>query len=277
MVEEQAYCKVGSKSEHTRSPKTQSIHSFAANTGEGCLVGSVLPLLQPHNDPSITPHNHAPTTPQIHAPSTLLTPHPKPASVTLPTGSTSLSFNASKPRKPFAANQNTDLGRKPWRSLWPHERIIVSFKAAAELGALAFTLNLSESRERSFSNHTTPVDRLRRYIARELRQTFGYLLPFAFVLESSPAGRLHAHGVIIVPEGQDIPGGALRAALARAGGKITDQGASARQIDIRPAWDAGGWARYSIKSWDETCQQLGLADPGFISNEIVRLAKVSHN
>lgn len=162
---------------------------------------------------------------------------------------------------------------KPWRSLWRHEQINVASEAAGQHGGLAFTLNLSLNREAFIKHRNDPLDDMRRYIGRELRNHFGTLLPFAFTFEIGPkAGRVHIHGVLIPPSNSAECRKLLRLALARAGGKITGRGA-ARQVDLMPLTDGTGWAAYSQKDYDTACHYLGTGEITFVSTDLKRIAR----
>ncbi|MGB6119093.1 MAG: hypothetical protein WBF87_12815 [Mesorhizobium sp.] len=206
-----------------------------------------------------------------------------------PSTSLSTSPNASPPtpspkrsRPLQAAVDNLNPYTHSWRYLWAHQIAATSFDAVTNRpGAYAFTLNFDADREAflscrrgddgAISCRRDPADDLRRYIQRELRNRFGFVFPFGFSFDVSPTtGKLHIHGVIIIPA--DHLKDAVRESLARAGGRIRGK-AAARQVRFEPLTDGIGWAGYSMKAFDEVCGRLGTNKLAFISNELRRLGK----
>jgi hypothetical protein len=160
----------------------------------------------------------------------------------------------------------------PNNLLWFVRRMALAFEMVRKLGGMAFTLNLSLKRERSLLDHVDPVDALRRYIGRELRTSFGRVIPFAFIFEVCPKGRLHVHGAILSrPDALDDKE-RIREALARAGGKIKGKGAS-RQVKLEPQTDGIGWLAYLVKKFDTTCDFLGTHKITFVSDELTALLR----
>lgn len=156
--------------------------------------------------------------------------------------------------------------------LWFVRRMALAFETVRNLGGMAFTLNLSPKRERFLLNHVDPVDALRRYIGRELRRSFGRVIPFAFIFEVCPRGRLHVHGAILSrPDALDDHE-RIRDALARAGGKIKGKTGS-RQVKLSPQTDGVGWFAYSVKDFDQACGFLGTHRVTFVSDELTAICR----
>lgn len=152
----------------------------------------------------------------------------------------------------------------------------LSFEAVGRAGGLAFTLNLSTKREKMLMCRADPADDLRRYISREMRKSFGRVLPYSFAFEISPTGKLHVHGAVIPRDGTTAHREALKEVFARAGGKITGRGA-ARQIVLESLTDGIGWAVYSQKAFDDACRYLGTYKVTFIAEEVLRMTKGLHS
>lgn len=161
---------------------------------------------------------------------------------------------------------------RPWRELWPHEKLAAAFDAAGKLGGIAFSLNLSSNRETYINSAADPLDSMRRYMGRELRRAFGHPPPFGFAIEIDPrSGKTHLHGIVVPPASAADTIGRLREALVRAGGRIKGK-AAARQVRLVPVTDGLGWAAYTQKGYDAACSLLGIKKPVFISTQLARIA-----
>lgn len=197
----------------------------------------------------------------------------KACAVANPSPSTPHTNRSKTLQKAIAAKP--DPFKKHWRNLWQHEKLSVASEAASGCGGVAFSLNLSRKRQEMLLGRADPAGDLRRYISREMRNSFGCALPFSFTFEISPTGTLHLHGVV-VPHTQSADH--LRQigdAFAKAGGKITGRGA-ARQVCLKPLTDGYGWATYSQKAFDEACSVLGTYKVTFISDDLTRMAREIH-
>lgn len=150
------------------------------------------------------------------------------------------------------------------------KRLVFAFETVQKLGGMAFTLNLNSKRERSLLEGSDQIDKLRRYIGRELRRSFGRLIPFAFIFEVCPKGRLHVHGAILSKPDALEDKERIRDALARAGGKIKGR-AGARQVSFKPQSDGIGWYAYSSKELDTVCGILGTHKITFVSDALTNI------
>lgn len=131
-----------------------------------------------------------------------------------------------------------------WRDLSLHQRYRRATEAAQRAGGLALTLNLHPDIEAHARASTDPMRYLTLRIDRALKKHGMSDLPRAFILETSPAGRLHLHGVII-PGEHTLD--TVKLALREGAGKITRQGAAPRQLDLQEVTGAAGWASYTLK------------------------------
>lgn len=249
-------CNIGSKSSAENLAQPAETHGVAAHSPEDCPVGTQHPLpatlsLTTPTALSHTPNTYAVTVP--HAPKRY----------------------RSRPLQAGVDQLGNPLS-KPWRSLWSHERLAMAFEAAEKIGGIAFTLNLSPRRQEFLVNRSDPADDLRRRISKALRSEFGRLLPFGFEFEVSPAGALHAHGVVIAGSRSAAVEDRLTRALAKAGGKIQGRSA-ARQVALDVLHDGLGWASYLQKAFDDACTHLGTHKVIFLSSDLVRLARQYHD
>lgn len=238
--------KIGSNQgsgEQSKANENQTVKSENAN---GCAVGENTSPTTPHNQPSSKPTNTP--TPTHHV----------------------------SPKRSIVLQQAVaragDLRSKPWRNLWQHEKLALSFEAAGRQNGKVFTLNLDPAREQLLLKRGDPADDLRRRISKELKAAFGTLPAYGFTYEVSPTGRLHVHGVIVPPSYTESDMKLLKEALAKAGGKIKGKGA-ARQVDISDIEDGFGWAAYCQKAFDDVCTWLGTNKVSYISTDLLRLAK----
>lgn len=232
--EDAQLCNIGSKESSQKQQTTKINQSINSKSTATCAVA---------------PHHTTPTP--------LTTPTKRPRSKTLQA----------------SVNRLGDLSIKPWRTLWQHEKLTRAFEAVSRAsGGIAFTANLSAEREAFLMQRSDPTDDIRRRMAVELRKLFSSAAPVAFAFEVSPKGKLHIHGVAILPASNQANSKVFKEALARACGKSKGK-AAARQVDVTELSDGIGWAAYTQKDYDTACHYLGTARIGFIANEIVRLAK----
>lgn len=232
--EDAKLCNIGSKETSQKQQITKTNQFSNSKSTATCVVA---------------PHHTAPT------PLTPPTKHPR-----------SKTLQAS-------VNRLGDLSIKPWRTLWQHEKLTRAFEAVSRAsGGIAFTANLSAEREAFLMQRSDPTDDIRRRMAVELRKAFGSAVPIAFAYEISPKGKLHIHGVAILPASNEASRKHFKEAIARACGKSKGR-AAARQVDVTELSDGIGWAAYTQKDYDTACHYLGTMKIGFIANEIVRFAK----
>jgi hypothetical protein len=95
---------------------------------------------------------------------------------------------------------------------------------------------------------------VRDRFSRELKAALGDRREFAFTIEFAD-GRPHCHGVLCAND-NELP--ALIGAFQRAAGNWDAQRHHERQIDIRPVWDAHGWATYCMKGAALARRKLGV-------------------
>lgn len=239
------------------TPENNSALRAAGDTP--CAVGVCHP----------TPNHTSGSTPNHTSPSTHTHPSPSTSKRGAP---------ASKPKRSRvlqAAVDDLNPYTKSWSGLWDHQRAAVSFDALTNHPeAYAFTLDLHENRDDFLLSRSDPADDLRRYASRELRKTFGRVLPFGFAFDvSQRTGRLHAHGIILIPASEDRP--AVREALARADGRIKGR-AGSRQVTLRPLSDGIGWAGYSLKAFDDVVGLLRTRKVTFCTNELKAIGRANH-
>lgn len=252
-------CKIGPAADLRNVPQSLALEGVAGFPGEACLVARNHPFETTPKTPSTT----TPKTPSIAS-------HRKPSS-TLLSSPTKTSRTAILQA---AINRKADPLAKRWRTLWPTEKLAVSFEAAHRAGGLAFSLDFNDATEKMLIERPDATDLLRRRIAKEMRSMFGRMLPFSFGFEISEiTGKLHIHGAVIPAESTAGHTEALQAALCRAGGKIKGK-AAARQCRFKPLTDGIGWAGYMLKGYDLAARYIGTNQASFISTDMVRLAKI---
>lgn len=160
---------------------------------------------------------------------------------------------------------------RPWRKLWQHEKLARAFVVADEAGGISFTLNLSGELQDTLSRHADPVRHLSHRINRELK-AHGVTVPYAFMFEVSPAGRLHVHGVLIPTSFDEDHVLAIDRALGRAGGKLKADGLRFNtQSYLGHLYDGLGWFAYCRKSGDDAARFLGTNKVTFISTPLRKL------
>jgi hypothetical protein len=133
---------------------------------------------------------------------------------------------------------------------------------------VAFSLNLSPDVEAAAlrgSAKTVLQDRLRKGFKRYGLQG----MEFGFIIEFTPEGRLHIHG-IVANAGKQYQ--LLRAALASAGGTWAGAGTQ-YQVDVVSMWYGPGWARYLMKGAKVTRRKLGQQSVLSISRGLRRAAE----
>lgn len=135
--------------------------------------------------------------------------------------------------------------RKPalWRDTTDRLRVIFYGRALEAMGECrAFTLNLSPTISATaladphgFLNH------VRRRVARSLDKELGRKVNFFFVVETTPKGRPHLHGVIGINDNEcSYAARALRQAAGKWEGTCRQ-----RQLDVKLIWNSDGWAEYA--------------------------------
>ncbi|NSL24920.1 hypothetical protein [Agrobacterium tumefaciens] len=230
-------CKIGSNPPEENRAKSVVEHDVNGGVPDTCAVG----------------HQHTLTIPSINTPKKTSKPH------------------RSKALQASVARMG-DIGSKPWRTLWQHEKLARSFEAAGRQNGRTFTLNLDPAREKLLLSRRDPADDLRRRISRELKSALGYLPAYGFTFEVSPSGRLHVHGVLILKYSSDTDMKLVREALARAGGRMMGK-AAPRQVAFAKIEDGFGWAAYCQKAFDTACNWLGTNKVSYVSTDLLRLAK----
>ena len=169
------------------------------------------------------------------------------------------SISPSLLNRPKTKRQRADERDKRLMAAWRHIGDINKMKAMSraveEIGAMAFTLNLSENIVAKASVNprkakTFLSDRLTKTLARH----FSFPVDFAFVLEFTPGGRLHLHGIIVIDRSRKK---LAKQALMEAGGNW-NAAHPEFQADARKLWSGDGWANYCDKSSTRTKKALGL-------------------
>jgi hypothetical protein len=157
----------------------------------------------------------------------------------------------------------------PWRSASADEKFLHAVKVAHAHDGIFFSVNLSLRQQRRTANAADPV----RALARKLQRAFqglGLIVPpFALVVETSPSGRTHAHGVLIHGH---LSRDRLVAALMKFGGKITGRAAS-RQVGYKLIYDAAGARGYMFADADHTRRQLDIERVSYLSDDLRRLTR----
>jgi hypothetical protein len=164
--------------------------------------------------------------------------------------------------------------RRQWCSLTPEERLLVTFRFAAQLDGLALTLQFSKANEARYRKSDDPARALSRSLNRALKKHLGHALEYAFAFEFSPlTGKLHAHGVII-PGAHDPD--QIRAALYSTTGKAESKYGQGRMVDLVPISDSTGWHGYTLKDFAKTRKRL-TGKPFFITESFRRGAEAWHD
>jgi hypothetical protein len=164
-----------------------------------------------------------------------------------------------------------------WAYLSRDQRHKVEFDyAASKIGGVAFSLNFSAKRLASLKKSKTPKRDLYLALNRAMKKHFGRLLPMAFFFEFTRSGRLHVHGVAILPDFLDETQKLFRRVLKTSGGKIEGLG-SGRQCDVRGLHDAAGWHGYCSKDAKRTRDTLGTDDIVYVSADLRAEAQADHN
>ena len=156
-----------------------------------------------------------------------------------------------------------------WRLLTKQQQHIV---AARLPDAHAFTLNLSPEIEATARAHGDPIAYIAKRVNCYLATSELAGVPYSMVIESSPAGRLHVHGVILMT---DTDPAGLKSALSRAGGKISGH-AGSRQVKLVPIDNPEGWASYTAKDRRDTAKVLPGKRLVSLSRTMTQLARATH-
>jgi hypothetical protein len=196
---------------------------------------------------------------------------PFPTTTSTPTNVTPSQPHQSKQLKEAVAASVQTL-KKPWRKLWPHQKLALAFIAAEQARGISFSLNLSKRLQETLSCDADPARLLSHYINRELKQAVGEALPYAFAFEVSSGGRLHVHGVIVPNSLDEDHIAAIDRALGKAGGKLKAASIVQRsQSYLGTLYDGHGWFAYLQKTGDDAAHFLGTAKVTFISNNLKAL------
>lgn len=189
------------------------------------------------------------------------TPNPTPSSAPLTSASSAASASTETVKAPPKKASQKTAPKKFGRAV----------ELAKRQSGYAFTLNLSQARECSLRRSDDPARAMSDFINRafkRLSQLTDLPAPgYGFVLEISPAGRLHLHGTIILG-GHNLE--AVRSALKEAGGKIKGH-AAGPQLLTKPVFLASGWTQYCGEDAFQTMQVLGTRKITFLSAGLRRL------
>ena len=173
---------------------------------------------------------------------------------------------------PISHSKGTTKGPttgKPWERATAADKFDHAMHTAQAHDGLALTLNLSPAREKAIARSADPARAMSRHLQRSFKD-LGLAAPgLAFILEISPADRVHVHGAVIPGDlGLDL----LKRALMRAGGKLAGRSAC-RQVKLKPIDNAGGWSGYLRKDAGRTRRALGLDKITFISADLRALTR----
>jgi hypothetical protein len=196
-------------------------------------------------------------------------PEPRPLEATPPHVSTASLPGVLTPstRDLLAAIKGTTPHHHKRLPAWEHSdeaiKATYAHRAVNEAGGLAFTLNLSPKTQRQVEN--SGAGALRKKIWRAFKAAFdGHVPEMWFVFDTTPQGRLHIHGGVIIPA-EDAA--LCEAALQAAGGWKHKW---ACHVERR---DDDEWALYSTRNVSKT------TTPGtrlVMSREISRRARELH-
>lgn len=198
-----------------------------------------------------------------------------PSCPVLSTVSASASAASAASTAPVAANQNCPS--TPWSKTSGAEKLAIATTAAEYHAGVAFSLNLSPARERALrltiANGNDPARSLSHEINRALKPALSVVPPYSFVLEVSPTGSCHLHGVMIPPD--PSVAATIKEALMKAGGKLYGHQAS-RQVKLKAIYYAAGWHGYITEDLKQTARTLGTDKITFISQRLTKIAREFH-
>jgi hypothetical protein len=153
-----------------------------------------------------------------------------------------------------------------WRGLTADQKFLRVFENGASVGALAFSLHLSDEVQARAKVHADPAAYIKTRINRVLRDCGLANMAFAFVLEFSKAGRLHCHGIIDADHrDRDL----VKLMLQVAGGYMRKH-QRARQVKLKIAFGVKGWKRYSLTAQKNTKSALGDRRFAFVSQSMAQ-------
>lgn len=165
------------------------------------------------------------------------------------------------------------LPMTPWGRTLESNKFDHAFRMAQQNLGVSFTLNFSARVEASLRRSNDPAHDLADKITKSMRAVMGGVaLPYAFKLEISPTGKLHAHGVSCLRAPTKAELDLLWSALVKAGGKVANK-SRARQVDLDELWNADGWTTYFGKTTDDTIAQLGTNKITHVSRSLNAMAK----
>ena len=172
-------------------------------------------------------------------------PVPRPLHSSNTANATSQRTRDRKRKRDGGQRWETISSKSMWKTAKQEDKLAASIFSAGKLGGHAFSLNLSDSAEKTLRAHRDPTRLLSTYIAREMKKALGYVLPHSFCFEFNEHDRLHVHGAIVL-DGEDRKHMChVKKALMRAGGRIEGRKAS-RQCSLRKIDAPEGWAYYLL-------------------------------
>ena len=142
---------------------------------------------------------------------------------------------------------------KPWEDASEHERAVYINRALVTFGRpVAISINFSPKVLAAANDNARGVlDYLRRLVLRHLKREIG-ARPLTFNVETTKAGKVHAHGALSLTPDDDPQH--VEAVLARAGGNYSCQGS--KPADVREMWGPDGWVNYCFKDMERTRRHL---------------------
>jgi hypothetical protein len=183
---------------------------------------------------------------------------------------------ASQPKPRGRHAHRFSFPTKPFRKLSDDERTDAINGYIALSPALAFTLHFDTKRHDALKVSTDPVKMLADEINRLARKVLGDTIPFMFVLEVSPAGRLHAHGVIMIDPTDKQRLAMFRQVMKQAAGVILG-GAADFQLATRKVAGTFWTGVYCIKDMEHTRHVLRLDKITYTSRKLTADTRAYHD
>jgi hypothetical protein len=168
-------------------------------------------------------------------------------------------------------NAAKHLNRR-WRDLSQEQKHKRAFEYAEAAGAYAFSLNLSEIIQKRAAAAHDPVKYLAKRLNEKLRKQKVSGLEYAFILDVSAPGKLHAHGIFILGQ-NDI--NLVKVALRNAGGRFSTREV-ARQLSVSNLNAGLGFHRYIRKARKSVSHVLSGKRLEFVSQTLNRATEAFH-
>lgn len=171
--------------------------------------------------------------------------------------------------KHLNADRNDKRKLAAWAKTGDLSKMFAVGEAVKEGGAMAFSLNLAGKVKADVDRKPASALKLMSdRLTKALKAEFGHRVEFAFVLEVSPAGNVHLHGILALDVAMRDR---ARVALEKAGGQWRGKGA-VYQADARQLWNASGWTSYCTKTLERTKKALGVKNVLSVTQDLRRRA-----